>query len=259
MCLILFAWRARAGLPLVVAANRDEFHARPAAPAARWDDHPGVFGGRDLQDGGTWLAVATGQGRFAAVTNVSEEPPAPAPAKRSRGELTAGFLAGSDDAADFAAAVAARGDAYRGFNLLLGDRGGLCYVTNRGAARTVPRRLEPGVYGLSNHVLDAPWPKVRRGKAALETALDAGASLDALFAVLADRTVAADHELPQRGRDIAVERRTSPAFIVGEAYGTRASTVLVARDGVLTFAEQSFAANGGVNGRVEARLPWRLA
>lgn len=263
MCLILFAWRVVPGLPLVVAANRDEFHARPTAPAARWYDQPSVFGGRDLQDGGTWLAIAGSGGsaaRFAAVTNVADEPPQLSPAMRSRGELTANFLTGTVDAASYAAAVRAQADSYRGFNLLVGDAGGLFYVSNRGTPRGDGARcLEPGIYGLSNHVLDVPWPKVRRGKAALAAAVATGARPANLLALLADRTVASDDELPRRGRDLAVERRSSPVFIVGPAYGTRASTLVIASGAEAAFVEHSFGADGEVQAEVSTRVPFGIA
>jgi uncharacterized protein with NRDE domain len=243
MCLILFAYRVHPQLPLVVAANRDEFHARPSAAAGWWADDAGVYAGRDLQDGGTWVGVHRA-GRFAAVTNFAEEPPPPTAALRSRGELTTGFLRGTRSPADYLAEVAGRAMQYRGFNLLLGDFAGsepsLHFFGNRDGG---PRALPPGVYGMSNDVLDCDWPKVNSGKRAISEALadlptfavEAEALelqrvrrlTDALFAVLGDRHVPPDELLPKRGRDIEMERRVAPSFVTSELYGTRASTVIL--------------------------------
>lgn len=241
MCLILFAYRAHPEYRLVLAANRDEFHDRPAAPADFWGDAPDVLAGRDLRGGGSWLGV-TRSGRFAAVTNYRDPRELLAPRSApSRGELVSGFLRGSDSPAEYLDALSSRAAEYNGFNLLVGDRDALYWFSNRSGA--APVRLEPGVYGLSNHLLDTPWPKVVRGRAALRDALAAAAPLDVepLFRLLADRAPAADRELPDTGVGVERERLLSSPFIASPDYGTRASTVLLVRaDGAARLVERTF-------------------
>lgn len=233
MCLIALAWQAHPDFPLIVAANRDEFYQRPAAPARFWEDAPAVLAGRDLAAGGTWMGV-TRQGRFAALTNY-REPGAPAGA-RSRGLLVSAFLAGRESPADYAARVAGEGGEYSGFSLLLGTPDSLVAVSNRGL---VPTALAPGVHGLSNHLLDTPWPKVEKAKAGLTAALQASAPDDTLFHLLADAEPAPEPALPDTGVGRDMERLLSPLFIRSPNYGTRVSTVL--RLGRRThFREQTF-------------------
>lgn len=258
MCLIAFAWEAHPSLRLVVAANRDEAYARPTLPAGWWADAPDVLAGRDLREGGTWMGV-TRAGRFAAVTNVRDPGFAQKADAPSRGALVADFLRGTADAEAYAHALAARAADYNGFNLLVGDRGGLFYLSNRAPG---VRRLEPGVYGLSNHLLDTPWPKVVRARHAMADALAAAdASGDGwdsgLWEMLGDRVVAADDDLPDTGVGAAFERLLSPPFIRSDAYGTRASTVLtIARDGEVRLAERSIVP--GAEGWTEARHAFRI-
>ena len=237
MCLILVAWQVHPGHPLVVAANRDEFFARPTAAAARWADAPQVIAGRDLEAGGTWLGVAAG-GRFAAVTNV-REPGRPA-GDRSRGRLTADFLAGDAAAADYVAAI--DGAAHSGFNLLVGDGRELWYASNRIDA---PRPLAPGIYGVSNHLLDTPWPKLATAKARFAEALRQLPATGAFFALLADDEIVADENLPATGVSLEWERRLSAIFVRSPQYGTRASTVLtVDSAGGARLHERRFDAGG---------------
>lgn len=236
MCLILLAHDVHPTYRLVVAANRDEFYARPTAPAAFWSDAPDVLGGRDLNAGGTWMGV-TRAGRFAAVTNVRDMAPPPADAP-SRGHLVGDFLRGGDEPRAYLDALAARGDAFAGFNLLVGDGHSLGWISNRGGA---PRMLRRGVYGLSNALLDTPWPKVVRGKEAMRDALAGPEEMleRALFTALRDEAWAPDASLPDTGVGLDRERVLSSLFIVSPEYGTRASTVLlVARDGRTTFVER---------------------
>ncbi len=247
MCLVLFAYDPQSAHPLVVAANRDEFYARPAESAHFWDDAPDILAGRDLSAGGTWLGVSR-TGRFATVTNFAEEGPSEAPL--SRGRLPERFLAGSDDAHHFAHHL--HGSRYRGFNLLLWDGRTLAYTSNRGHSQD----LEPGVYGLANAELGATWPKVLRGREALRRAIEAGANPDTLLELLADRQVPPDEDLPRRGRPLELERRVAPCFIAGEDYGTRASTAVVFErraGGALRvrFAEQAYGPGGDPGGRVD--------
>lgn len=237
MCLIVVGWRVDPDYPLILAANRDEFHARPSAPAARWADAPEIFGGRDLEAGGTWLGV-TDRGRFAAVTNVRE--PGMAKGERSRGELTDRFLRSASTPADFAAGI--DGPCYAGFNLLLGDEETLLYCSNRNGE---PRRLEPGVYGLSNHRLDTPWPKLLKARQGLIDALPRLPDENPLFELLADTDIETDERLPDTGVPLAWERLLSAVFVRSENYGTRASTVLLKKaDGSLRLHERSFGPDG---------------
>lgn len=240
MCLILCAWRQHPRYPLVLAANRDEFHQRPSAPLAPWQQAP-ILAGRDLSAGGTWLG-ANRAGWVAAVTNVRGSAPAPASA-RSRGELPCRFLERGVDAATEAARIHARRTAYNGFNLLLFDTTSLWYVGS--AAEESPRALPAGVYGLSNAGLDTPWPKVSGGKQALREWLDSGADASALLPILADRSQPGDGELPDTGVGLALERTLAPRFITGEHYGTRASSIVLAdTNGDIRFWERRFGPNG---------------
>jgi len=241
MCLIVFALRPNHRLPLVVAANRDEFYSRETLPLAPWADAPWIFGGRDLQAGGTWLGV-TQDGRFAALTNIREKNRSQL-GKRSRGELVADFLRGRQSPADYLAEVARHLDDYAGFNLLLGNLHELYYLNSR---ERQPQKLPAGIYGLSNAALDTPWPKLERCRADLAEALDEHEpQTDALFALLADRQQAADKELPDTGLTLDFERLLSSPFIASRDYGTRASTVLLRHaDGSMWLGERRFGANG---------------
>ena len=222
MCLIALAWRAREDFPLVVAANRDEWRERPTQPAHWWPDHPTIFAGRDLRAGGTWMGI-TRAGRFAAVTNFRDPSDRRTTAK-SRGELVSGFLLSVDTPAAFLSRRAIHATEYNGFNLLLGDGRTLWYYGSReGGAREIP----PGVHALSNHLLDEPWPKVNRARAAMEMALGAKDPRGRLEAFLGDATPAADGELPHTGVGLEWERRLSPALITGDDYGTLSSTTLL--------------------------------
>jgi uncharacterized protein with NRDE domain len=249
MCLIALAWNAHPRFPLVFAANRDEFHNRPTEPLHEWRDVPGAMGGRDLREGGSWLAL-TRDGRFAAVTNVRE--PARMTSARSRGELVRNFVANDHCATVGAEIIRVDGDTYGPFNLLLWDGIELVHVTNRPAPSWTT--LRRGIHGLSNGRVDAPWPKVRRLTAALQSWLqkipDTGEpELPPLFEALGDRTTAPDAELPDTGVGIDLERSLSSPFIAGETYGTRASSViLVDRGGRARFIERTFGPNGVMGG-----------
>lgn len=253
MCLILLATHAHPHYPLIVAANRDEAYGRPSSPAAFWDDAPALFAGRDLEAGGTWLGI-TKAGRFAAITNYRQGM-GRRMTQRSRGDLTRLFLTGGDAPEAYLRQVDASAHEYNGFSLIAGnafDR--LWFYSNRGAPA---RPIEPGVHGLSNHLLDEPWPKVRRGTSVLSALLDANEEtlVNALFAMLADRTPASDDALPSTGIERERERALSAAFIAAESYGTRASTVvLVKASGSVAFHEHSFGPQGAALGSVERRF-----
>jgi uncharacterized protein with NRDE domain len=258
MCLIVVAWEASPRARLAVAANRDEFFLRAVASAAWWADAPTVLAGRDLSAGGTWLGV-TRAGRFAALTNFRD---ASAPKKGgapSRGALAADFLRGDAAAADYVAAVQPGAGRYRGFNLLVSDGAELWSFSN---VEGDPVRLGPGVRGLSNHLLETPWPKVTAARSRLEAALrvtDGAEDLERrLLNLLEDRTAAPDGSLPATGLPLNRERALSAAFVVLPDYGTRASTsLIVAPDGAVRFAERSFGEGGAPLG--EVRETFRLS
>ncbi len=249
MCLILFALRAHPDYPLVVAANRDESYTRPTAPAAFWQDHPHLYGGRDLELGGTWMGLTT-RGRFAAVTNFRDGAPKGA-APRSRGELAGGYLTSDQAALPYLQTIAARQTEYAGFGTLAGDLQALWFLSNYGNG---VQAVTPGVHGLSNHLLDTPWPKVADGKHELAALLDGDKTklAEALFDMLADRSVAPENALPDTGVGIAREKQLGPKFIAVDArYGTRASTVvLVHRGGKVYYGERSFGPLGKFLGEV---------
>jgi uncharacterized protein with NRDE domain len=251
MCLILVAFRAHPEYPLIVAANRDESYARPTTPAAFWSDHPAIMGGRDQEKGGTWLGLRR-DGRFAAVTNYRQGL-VRSSAPRSRGELTAGHLAGTEETAAYLSRVQRDSPLYNGYSLIAGDLDSLYFLSNRGGTHS---RIAPGVHGLSNHLLDEPWPKVRHGTRVLSSLLTAAeADITAtLFQTLSDRTQAADDALPATGVEPQRERELSPIFIAGERYGTRASTVvLVSIAGEVYFGERSYGPGGVPAGATEHR------
>ena len=245
MCLIAFSWNPDGDMPLLLLANRDEFYERPTAPAEWWAEPSGIWAGRDLQAGGTWLGV-TRSGRFAALTNFRTGQ-APDPAARSRGELVSAFLAGDMAPRDYASHVMAQAAQYNGFNLVVGEIYGaagrepaIWYCGNQHGAEA--RGLPAGVYGLSNAILDTPWPKLTRLKARLAGVGDAREDLvDAALAFLSDPTPADDADLPATGLSPDWERALSAVFIVGPTYGTRAQTVLRAdANGLLEATERSF-------------------
>lgn len=252
MCLILFACHAHDRYPVILAGNRDEAYERPSAAADFWSDCPGIFGGRDLEKGGTWLALSAA-GRIAAVTNYRDGH-ASKTAPRSRGELTAGFLRGDEDPRAYLDKIALDAALYAGFTLLVGDIHHLHCGSNRGPGI---EELAPGVHGLSNHLLDTPWPKVTRGKQRLAALLEAGEAdlIEGLLNVLSDRTFADAAALPDTGVGLQCERELSPSFVAGERYGTRASTVLlINRDNEVVFVERAFGPRGKPMGEVRRRF-----
>lgn len=263
MCLLVFAWQQHSRYRLVFAGNRDEFHDRPAAPLHWWRADQAapdararsdILAGRDLLAAGTWLGLSRG-GRFGVVTNYRDmqRPVAGAP---SRGELLTQWLSASSTPSEFAAALAPRGSDYAGFNLLLADDAEMVYASNR--AGPFARRLEPGVYGLSNHLLDTPWPKLARTrKRFAEILVSAQPPLADLEQMLADRQPAADAELPATGLTPDWERMLSAPFIVdtrtGAAarYGTRCTTVVLADETSIVVRERRFDAAGRSSGMEE--------
>lgn len=257
MCLLVLAWRAHPRYRLVVAANRDEYHERAAAPLANWDDAPAIIGGRDLQAGGAWFAVDT-RGRVGIVTNFREfgrrRRSAP-----SRGGFIPAYLRGELDPGAWLTSLETDAPGYAGFNLLLGDASSLWYASNR--ADTFARPLDPGIYGLSNEFLDTPWPKLVRTRAAFRALLDSPATDDlpalsaGLFAMLSDRETAPPDQVPPGDLSPEWARKLSAPFVLDPTYGTRCSTVLTITDaGVLTIAERRFDAAGDPTSFTERTL-----
>lgn len=233
MCLIVLAYKVHPRYPLIVAANRDEFLDRPAKPLHFWEDSPHILAGRDERAGGTWLGLSTA-GRFAALTNYRDlrKPEVQGP---SRGALVMQVLQqgmGDEDTGHYA-----------GFNLLHGRYDALHYHSNVSGVHAI---LEPGIHGLSNHLLNTPWPKVERAKSALaDVLLSEEPSVEDLFDLLADETPAPDHALPDTGIGLPWERVLSSIRIRAEGYGTRCSTaLLVDGNGVANFAERSYFPQG---------------
>jgi uncharacterized protein with NRDE domain len=255
MCLLVLAWRCHVRHRLVVAANRDEFHARPSAPLGPWDDSSGIVGGRDLLAGGAWFAVDTRR-RFGIVTNFREfgrrRRSAP-----SRGGLIPGFLSGNSPPGEHLRQLDTDAPGYAGFNLLLGDFDSLWYASNR--ADQFARELPPGIYGLSNEFLDTPWPKLVRVRARFTALLDDPRSAEGewlgarLFEMLADREPAPPDTVPPGDLSPEWARKLSAPFVLDPTYGTRCSTVLTIDD-TLRIAERRFDAQGSPAGESEYAL-----
>ncbi len=289
MCLLVLAWQAHPRYRLIVAANRDEFHERPAAPLMKWPEPDDILAGRDLRAQGTWLALDRRR-RFAVVTNFRDLQ-RPNPHAPSRGDLIPRFLseksagephgrgvgagagggAGADGGAgagraggpeQFLAALEPHSAAYSGFNLLLADEQSLWYGCNR--AEPFSRPLAPGIYGLSNQFLDTPWPKLRRVRQQFEAWLDQSRTLpassgahsaDALLAMLNDRQTAAGEDLPQTGLTVEWERTLSAPFVLHPDYGTRSSTVLLLEtSGAFELIERRFDPRGTLTGESRFQL-----
>lgn len=249
MCLILFAWRAHPEHVLVVAANRDEFFERPASAAAFWDDAPEVLAGRDLTARGTWLGVTRG-GRFASITNY-RNPAERMAAAPSRGHLVADFLAAADRPSAYFALVAPKAHEYNGFSMLAADGSSLGFYSNR---EGLFHQIEPGLHGLSNHLLDTPWPKVEKGKAALAAMLDREFEAEPYFRLLADNSTAEDDVLPETGVGRIRERQLAAIHVQAGDYGTRCSTLLRIGAARVEFHERSYGRDGEALGTVSHRF-----
>lgn len=238
MCLVVFGISVHPGYELILGANRDEFLDRPTAAAEYWSDRPGILAGRDLLRGGAWLGI-TGTGRIALVTNFRDGA-GRKPSQRSRGLLVRDFLQNSPDPIGFLESVHRSPRAWSGFNLVLGANGRYYHYSNR-ECRIRP--LKPGLYGLSNHLLDTPWPKVKKAKSAAARLIRAQTPLrpENVFDLLHDRTPFPDNRLPQTGVGLTWERILSPAFVTSPGYGTRSSTVVLKKNiGTTVFVERSF-------------------
>lgn len=261
MCLLVLAWRTHPRYRLIVAANRDEFHDRPAAPLGEWNDAAGIVGGRDLQANGAWFAVDPNE-RFGIVTNFREfgrrRRNAP-----SRGGLILSYLSGTKSAGDYLRGLETDALGFAGFNLLLADRDSLWYASNR--ADDFARELPPGIYALSNEFLDTPWPKVVRVRERFTTLLESPDQTEAgliagLFTILADRETAPVESLPPGDLSPDWSRKLSAPFVLDPAYGTRCSTVLsIAPSGTSRIVERRFGADGVPAGESERVLNAALA
>jgi uncharacterized protein with NRDE domain len=238
MCLVLFGIDTCPGFPLVLAANRDEFYNRPTAPMAFWEGTPRILAGRDLEAAGTWMGIAE-TGCFAALTNYRDMATIKTGAP-SRGQIIPDLLASPLPVPEFMETLDRTASAFNGFNLIAGKAGEVFWYSNMDR-RIV--KLSPGIHGLSNHLMDTPWPKVKQGKEALARCirnhpLDDGAFFD----LLTDSCRPEDHLLPDTGIGLEWERILSPRFIQSPTYGTRSSTLMrVSAEGKIQVTERSFA------------------
>ncbi len=257
MCLIIFAYRSHPDYRLVLAANRDEFYDRPTQPADFWEDAPDILAGRDLKAGGTWMGI-TKTGRLAAITNYRETGSTVEGAP-SRGDLVKNYLAGNSAPYDYLKTVQDKGQIYNGFNLIIGDEKDLLYYANRDGSI---RDVKPGVHGLSNHLLDTPWPKVNKGVRKLHSLMieKKGFSPEDIFKTLADRSTPLDEELPDTGVGLEWERILSPMFIASNTYGTRCSSILLWKyTDEITFMERTFGRQDGKTGTTLRCQTFRLS
>lgn len=241
MCLILLSFKMHPDYSLVVAANRDEYFNRPTRPLSYWGDAPHVLAGRDVKHGGTWLGVSRNK-RFAALTNY-RDPAARMEQLPSRGLIVKNFLSGTQSPPDYLTSLKKTARQYNFFNLLLGDIVSLYYYSNR---TDRIQKLEPGIYGLSNHLLDTPWPKVIKGKQKLQALIVQNEPLgkDALFEILMDSDFPPPGDLPNTGVGPKWERKLSPIFISGRIYGTRSAAVVTVKNTErLTLSERTFYPN----------------
>ena len=237
MCSIFLAYDYHPKYFLIIAANRDEYYNRPTLSAHYWQDNLNILGGRDLEKMGTWLGI-TKDGRYAAVTNY-RDPSTINENARSRGELVSGFLNSKAAPKSYMEKVSKKSGLYNGYNLLTGDKRSLYYYSNQ---NNQIEQLLPGIYGLSNHLLDTPWSKVNLGKDKLRKCLEnQQVEPKCLFNLLLNDTKAEDDELPDTGIGLIKERLLSPIFIKSPNYGTRSSTVvLIDRDSYVEFIERTF-------------------
>ena len=238
--------------PIILAGNRDEFHARPTKAAHWWPDKPGIVGGRDLQAGGTWLAVSK-SGRFATVTNYRDAKP-PEPGHRSRGFLVTDFLESDLAPSEFVGTVDE--DRYAGFNLIAGTMDEVAYLSNREEGTRV---LAPGTYGLSNALLDGPWHKVESSRARLASLVDDGEINEtSLLRLMHDRDKGPVDEVESGRLDFTTAHAITAPFIVMPEYGTRCTTVLlIDRSGRWHFTERRFDPAGAITG--ESRVDFDVS
>ncbi|MBT2787288.1 MULTISPECIES: NRDE family protein [unclassified Halomonas] len=258
MCLISFAWQPGTPTPLRLMGNRDEFYARPTAPMDHWRDSPDVVGGRDLEAGGSWLAAKRG-GVVATLTNVRDVQLSVPPGAPSRGELVANALQCNDIEAWLSELSQGEALRYAGFNLLVATPTRLWHL-HRGRERLALSEVPPGVHGLSNADLNSPWPKLLHVRGALEHAILQQGHLqawpNAVQRAMQNPQEAAVEALPNTGVGLELERQLSAAFIVGERYGTRATSWLTLdSQGHIKITEQRFGPLGRFEGETTLALP----
>jgi len=237
MCLLIFAYKSHSEYPLILASNRDEFYDRPTAQATWWKDQPEILGGRDLQMQGTWLGINK-NGLFSTLTNYRQVVPK-RKCKNSRGELINKFLISNQSPKEYVKYLKSNRNNYDGYNIVFGTLEKLCYYSNIGNEFTT---LSPGVYGLSNHLLNTQWPKVENAQKQFNTLLQNNIILPkSLFNIMSDTSIAPDNNLPSTGVGIETERLLSPAFIQSPDYGTRCTTLLlIDKEKNVHFEEHSF-------------------
>jgi len=236
MCLIIFSWKQNTEYPLVLMANRDEFYQRPTLQASVWKNQPEIVAGKDLQGNGTWMGISK-SGKWAALTNYRalSEMRKDAP---TRGSLVTDFLVNNYSPEEYLTIVKNDPNNYNGFNLLVGNANGIGYYSNK---EGIVKKVETGVHGLSNHLLDTPWPKVQRGKSKLSASLNHPINTESLLNHMTDKTIASDEQLPNTGVSKEWEKLLSPMFIESEQYGTRCSTILLMdKKGKFTFIEKTY-------------------
>ncbi len=235
MCLITLAYNAHPKYKFILAANRDEFYARPTSSVDWWEDHSDIIGGRDLQALGTWMAMNK-NGRFAAVTNYRDIKNIN-PEAQSRGDLPVNFLLSDMSPEAYSADVQRAGKNYNGFNLLAMDDA-LVHVSNYEKSIN---NLEPGIFGVSNALLDTPWPKVIKAKRAFSEIIQTDFSLENLIEMMQDDSTAPDEQLPETGLDYEREKAVSAMCIRTPDYGTCCSTAItIDHNGQVDFMEKSY-------------------
>lgn len=237
MCLVFIAHKAHPDYKLIVAANRDEFYARKTSPADFWSDQPHVLAGRDLEALGTWMGVSR-YGKVSLVTNYRDLKNIRANAP-SRGHLVSDFLTNGDEPLPYMQQVQQHGSRYNGFNLISGNVDQLWYYSNY---ENNLRKLEPGLFGLSNHLLNTEWPKVRAGMEQIRNLISTGnPDSETLFAIMRNDATAPDDELPDTGVGLEMERMLSSMFIKSPNYGSRSTTVLlVDNEDRVSFQERTY-------------------
>ncbi len=243
MCLILFSYNNHPDYKLILASNRDEFFNRPSLSLSLWDNSESILAGRDLKDGGTWLGVSKG-GKFAAITNFRDPKTLKTDAP-SRGILVSEYLKGKKSPGDYLEEKMTRRNEYNGFNFLAGDETDLFYYSNAGGSL---KKLDSGLYGLSNRFLDTPWPKVVKGKEGLKEIIsEKDFSQESIFSLLADSNCPPDSDLPDTGIGIEWERLLGSLFISSETYGTRCSTILtIDYNSRINVVERTFSKKGEI-------------
>lgn len=237
MCILFIAYRIHPEYPLILAANRDEIYDRPTKSAHFWDDDPSILAGRDLKQGGTWLGI-TKTGRFAALTNY-RNPKENQKNKQSRGHIVKNFLMSDSAPYNYLVALQKERKQYAGFNVIVGNQENICYYSN---VENEIKEMPAGIHGLSNHLLNTPWPKVEKGKQKLQSLIKNNhVTPDALFHLLADKELAPTDQLPNTGVPLEIEKQLSSIFIEMDGYGTRSSTViLIDKVGTVSFWERTF-------------------